>query len=187
MDTLEKIEGLSILGLRNVRINDVDTFIKKVKSIIHPVRIQMVDASRIAGFLHIQFAFINAQKSFEQRRAISENLEMETLLYASGQRQISKAIEMLGIRPTTSEIVVLLFISDKNEVGEIGKKLMDLTSGTLDSGVLEIHKRTKIENLIKTFKVTKLEFETMSGYKTNIKDSLIWLIVERVSLLSTQR
>ena len=39
---------------------------------------------------------------------IAKTLSMEVLLYAAGQRQIKKAIEILGVKETTMDVVGLL-------------------------------------------------------------------------------
>ena len=180
-------KAILILGFRNVNIDNVDNFLKNVKTSIYPAIVQIIDATRVAGEAHLFFAFLNAQKSFEDGRAISENLEMETLLFASGNKQISRAIEMLGLKPQTSDIAVIVFVLDKNEVKNVENKLIKVVSGTRDDSVLEIGRRGKIKNLMKTFGVTELELKTVIGSGMKINEALTWLIVERVSLLSIKR
>lgn len=184
MAVVEGGGAISILGFKNVRVDHVEDFLEKVKTGITPATAQIVDASYIAGKPHLLFAFLNAKKSFEEGLAISENLEMETLLYASGSRQISRAIEMLGVRPRTSKIGVIVFASSGSEVEEAENKLIKLVAGVRDDSVLEIKDRGKVEDLMKTFGVTKLELETMTSSEISMKEALTWLIVERVSLLS---
>ncbi len=187
MTTIENGKTISILGFRNVRINDVNGLLKEVKTEITPATAQIIDAKHVAGKPHLLFAFLNAQKSFEKGRAISENISMETLLYASGNRQISRAIEMLGVKSKTSKIAVMIFASSKEEAKEAEDKLINLIAGVRDDRVLEIKGRGKVESLMKTFKVTDLEIETMSSLRIEAREVLTWLIVERGSLLSIKR
>jgi len=187
MRAVEGGRAISVLGFRDVRIDDVDGFLKKVKASIHPATFQMVDATRVAGKPHLFFAFLNAQRSFEQGRAISETLEMETLLYASGNRQISRAIATLGIKPQTSSIAAMIFASSEEEVKEAEEKLINLVSGVRDDSVLDVEERGKIEDLMEAFGVTELEVKTMTGSGITMSEALTWLIVERVSLLSIKR
>ncbi|MFH0748961.1 MAG: KEOPS complex subunit Cgi121 [Candidatus Bathyarchaeota archaeon] len=175
---------ISIIGFRSVRIDNVNSFLKKIKETLYPVPVQIVDAMKIAGKLHLVIAFLNTQKSFEEGREISENLEMEILLYAAGTRQISKAIEILGIKPQTTNIAAIIFTSNLKEIEESEEKLLKLFSGIRDDSVLEITNQDKIETLMKTFSVTKLEIDAMTRPETIVSDLLTWLIVERVSLLS---
>lgn len=187
MRTVENDKALSILGFRDAKIGEVNDFLKKIKTGIYPAAVQLVDATRIAGATHLFFAFLNAQKSFSQGRAISENLEMETLLYASGQRQISKAIETLGVKPQTSKIAVIIFAQSEEEVKEAEEKLVELVSGTRDDSVLEAKEKSKVESLMKVFEVTELELQTVTGSGTAVEEALTWLIVERASILSIKR
>ena len=185
MKVTEGDKTISIIGFRDVKIGDVDTFLKKIKASIYPATVQIVDAMKIAGMQHLFFAFLNAKKSFEQGRAISENLEMETLLYASGKRQINKAIEMLGIKSKTSNIAAVLFASKENELEDYESRLTKLVSGVQDDSVLDIKERGKIEALMEIFEVTDLEVKAVTRLGITTNEVLTWLIVERVSLLTT--
>ncbi|MFH0896627.1 MAG: KEOPS complex subunit Cgi121 [Candidatus Bathyarchaeota archaeon] len=187
MATTKNDKTISILGFRNVRIDDVDSFLKRVKVGIYPATVQIVDATRVAGKSHLFFAFLNAKKSFEEKRALSENLTMETLLYASGSRQISRAIEMLGVKANTSKIAAIVFASSEEEVKKAEDMLMKIIPGVKDDSVLDIKGRAKVDGLKKTFGVTDLELETMTHSGTVVKEALTWLIVERVSLLSVKK
>jgi KEOPS complex subunit Cgi121 len=175
---------ISILGFKKVQVVDVNTFLEKIKTAVFPATIQLMDAMKIAGRTHLFFAFLNAHKSIEKGLAISANLEMETLLYASGTRQIVKAIEMLGVKPSTTNIAAIVFGSNEKEVQDAENKLIKLISGIRDDSVLEVKDRSKIENLMKTFGVTELEIKTVKGSEMTLNEALTWLIVERGSLLS---
>ena len=75
---------------------------------------------------------MNALKSLEQGRNISEKLEIKLLLCASGQRQIDRAIEMLGIKPKSSNIALLMITSSKKEAEEAKKRAKKCIPGRLD-------------------------------------------------------
>jgi tRNA threonylcarbamoyladenosine modification (KEOPS) complex Cgi121 subunit len=177
----------SILGFRDVKIDNVDDFLTRVRTCIYPVKIQVVNAIRVAGKPHLFFAYINAKKSFEQGQGISDSLELETLLYSSCQRQINKAIDMIGVTPQTSNLAVILFDSGQKEIKDAENMLIKLVLGVRDDSVLKVKERNKCEELMNTFRVTELEMETMTLIGLNRNEALIWLIVERVSLLSVKR
>ncbi|MCJ7632283.1 hypothetical protein MUP77_07810, partial [Candidatus Bathyarchaeota archaeon] len=128
---------ISIIGFKSVKIGNIDTFLVNIKKKIYPATVQIVDAMKVAGRPHLLFAFLNAQESFKQRREISVNLEMETLLYASSKRQISKAIEILGIKTKTSKIAVVIFAQSEIEIKDAENKLEKLVPGTRDDNVLD--------------------------------------------------
>lgn len=187
MEPAQNDRIISILGFRGVTIEDVVGFLKRVRVGLQPAEVQITDASCIAGKQHLFFAFLNAEKSFLEHRAISENLAMETLLYASGSRQISRAIKMLGIRAQTSTVAAIVVASSNDEVKKAEEKLTQLISGIRDDRVVEIRSKAKIHCLMKTFGVTDLELTTMTNSGRSATEALMWLIVERVSLLSIKR
>ena len=167
-----------ILGFKEVIIDDIDSFLKKIRIEMTPTLIQIFNADHIAGKKHLFFATINA---FEQGRNISNALEMETLLYASGQRQIDKAIDMIGFMPTSTKLAILMITSSQKEAEEIEKKIDKFIPGIRDNRVLEILKENKIEELGKIFKISKLELETMAESNIDRGIILMWLIIEHNS------
>ena len=173
-----------ILGFRDVKIDDFDEFLEQIRTEMSPTTVQLFDADHVAGKPHLFFAVLNALKALEQGRNISEKLEMETLLYASGQRQIDRAIEMLGVRPKTSKIALLMIASSEKEAEEAEKKAEKSIPGIRDDRVLEIEGEGKVEDLMETFGVTKLELETMVENDEDRGRVLMWLIIERNALLT---
>ncbi|MFQ5910791.1 MAG: KEOPS complex subunit Cgi121 [Thermoplasmata archaeon] len=71
--------------------------------------VQLMRASMVFGRIHLESAVDHAIRSFEQGRNSSNSLATETLLYASGMRQISRAIEKMGIKEGDSEIAIVAF------------------------------------------------------------------------------
>jgi len=59
---------------------------------------QLLDAGHVAGRDHILSAADHAQRAIDRGLASSGTFELEFLLYISGERQISKAIETAGVR-----------------------------------------------------------------------------------------
>ena len=105
----------AITGFRNVKIRDTEEFLKKIrKRKGSNVEIQFFDAKFVVTWQHLYFAVLNALTAFKNKGNISKSIAMETMLSASTQRQIRKAMELLGIKSETSEIAVLI-------IGEILK------------------------------------------------------------------
>lgn len=71
--------------------------------------VQLMRASMVFGRIHLESAIDHAIRSFEQGRNASNSLATETLLYASGTRQIDRAIKKMGIREGDSEIALVAF------------------------------------------------------------------------------
>jgi KEOPS complex subunit Cgi121 len=174
-----------VQGFTDVRVNDVTTFMERVRTAVTPVTVQFFDADRVAGSMHLTYALLNALQAFNQRRNLSKSLEVEVLLYASGQRQIGKAIEMLGLRRDTTTLALLLLGSSAKAINEAEAQLVDLVPGKRDDRVLALDREPKRSGLKTLFGVTDLELAALPP-RLNRRQALAWLIVERGAILATQ-
>jgi len=79
---------------------------------------QLLDAGHVAGRDHILSAADHARRAIERGLAASGTFELELLLYVSGERQISKAIEAAGVRAGRPFVAVIENGRDSREVLE---------------------------------------------------------------------
>jgi len=70
--------------------------------------ILMMDGAMVFGKDHVKSALFHAAKATAEGRNSSESLAMETLLYASGERQLSNAIRKMAVGDTTESVVIAL-------------------------------------------------------------------------------
>ncbi len=68
-----------------------------------------LNADMICGAEHLLSAADHALRSFDQLRSACNSITMECMLYASGERQISKAQEKMGIKMGTERVALVLF------------------------------------------------------------------------------
>ena len=177
---------VAITGFRNVKLVDVEELFSIVREETHAtVEIQFFDAKFVATWQHFYFAVLNALTAFKNKENISKSLAMETMLYASAQRQIRKAMELLGIRPDTSEIATLII----GEKLENVKSALSIVSAHInappDDSVLELSEE-KMKTIQKAFGISDVELETVMK-KDDLEKALTSLVIERMALLSTQR
>lgn len=177
---------LSIQGFEEVRISNIDGFFKRIRREIRHIPLQVLDANFIAGEKHLLFAALNALNAFKQGQNISESLEVEVLLYASGQRQIRKAIELLGLKQDTSEIAVAFIAATKEDVQAIEAKIADIVPGKRTDNVVSF-REGKAERLIEAFDITDAELEAASENGETLWETLVALIIERSALLAINR
>src|SRR5438046_10003836 len=113
---IEEIDNHSLLSLAfsNARISDPEQKLKQLRSINNQTQVQLVKSDLIAGPEHLQFAARNALSSFKGPRRKSKSLAMELLLYISCQRQIAKAIKILGVDSTDSRIALVELSESKD-------------------------------------------------------------------------
>jgi len=174
-----------ITGFRNVEVKNVEEFLKLIKKEKKPnVEIQFFDSRFIATWQHIYFAILNTLTAFKDNKNISKNIAIETMLYASAQRQIKKAINLLGIKSRSTEISMFI-IADKLEVIE---PILFIVSRYLnskpDDTTLALSKK-KIEFILKTFRILDIEYKNVTK-KAELEKTLINIIIEKMALLATE-
>jgi len=176
---------VAIAGFRNVEIKDTEEFLKKIrKEKPSNVEIQFFDAKFVATWQHLYFAAVNALTAFKNRENISKSLAMESLLYASAQRQIRKAMELLGVKPNSSEIAVLI-VGEKPESARLALSLVPKhVKAKRDDTILKLSKE-KAAGIQKIFAISDVELETVMK-KDGLEKALADLVIERMALLATQ-
>ncbi len=120
---------IDILGVRG-QVQDTKVFISALQSIGGGEGLAL-DADMICGRDHLISATMHAKRAFERGVNASTNLAMETMLYASGERQISKATRKMGLKVGCERIALVLF-----NVQDLQKVLRD-HSLERDDAVLE--------------------------------------------------
>ncbi|MGD0977793.1 MAG: KEOPS complex subunit Cgi121 [Candidatus Bathyarchaeia archaeon] len=179
-------KNCEIVGFRDVKVNETDAFLDAVdRDKPAGVEVQFFDADLIATWQHLYFAVLNALTAFKNRENLSKSVAMETLLYASGRRQIQKATQLLGIKPASRSMAVLIVGSKAEVVQEALAKVSRHVGGQLDDSVLGLSGE-KVERVKRAFGISEAELETvMDG--DGLEEALVDLVVERVALLATAR
>jgi tRNA threonylcarbamoyladenosine modification (KEOPS) complex Cgi121 subunit len=176
----------AITGFRNVKIKDTEEFLKKIlKKKGSNVETQFFDAKFAATWQHLYFAVLNALTAFKNKGNISKSIAMETMLYASTQRQIRKAMELLGIKSETSEIALLIIGENLEAVKSALSMVSKIFNSQSDDTVLELSAE-KTVIIQKTFGISDLELKTTMK-KDGLEKALTNLVIERMALLATQR
>ena len=187
---IEKLEDfdqyLVIAGFKNVQINNADAFFKAIRKKTHNACVQFFDAISIAGPEHLRFAALNSLNAFKNKLKISSSLAMETLLYASAQNQINNAINLLGIRPNSRQVAVLIMAESKGKASGILDTVSKLLPGKRDDSVIELSGK-KVDGLKKLFRISNLEMEAKTERKGTEKEALLDLVIEHMALLATER
>jgi tRNA threonylcarbamoyladenosine modification (KEOPS) complex Cgi121 subunit len=175
-----------ITGFKNIRIRNKEEFLKKIhKEKQSNVEIQFFDAKSVATWQHLYFALLNALTAFRNSENISKSLAMETMIYASAQRQIRKATELIGIGNGMSEIA-LLIVGDNSETLKSALSMISKNVNMKnEDATLELSEQ-KQKIIREKFGISDLELKTImkKGY---LNEALTNLVIERMALLTTQR
>jgi KEOPS complex subunit Cgi121 len=145
----------------------------------YAVTIQALNATLIAGEAHINSAVRKAIRALEQRRSITSDLGLEILLYASGKRQIERALAMGVTEGENTVAIVIVDVAgqkDLNAVAEAVKRETGIV--TVPSQELDVNQNEwKKANLKRFFAITDEELKVVGEQK------LQKLVLERVALL----
>ncbi len=151
-----------------VLIDNVEDFLHKLKKASgeKSITIQALDADKLAGEEHIRFAVEKAMNSFKAGTNIANDLAKEIMLYASGTRQINRAMR-LGIHTGKNNVVLVA----------VGKDV-DLSAfeEIKPKPVLD-YNESKKEAIMELFNITKEEIEAVGDEK------IPQLVLERVALV----
>lgn len=187
---IQKLEDFDMyvaaVGFRNVKVNDINGFFNVIRKKLKDANVQFFDAMLIAGWKHLYFAVLNALTAFKNKTNISNSVAVETLLYASAQRQINKAVELLGIKPESSQVAVLVIAETQQKTVTILETVSELMSGKRDDSVIELTSE-KVNGVKRLFGISNLELEAKLEKKGFEKEALLNLVIEHVALLATQR
>ena len=190
MNNIKLVQGfdkyITIAGFRNVRIRDVNCLLNTTREKIKESYVQYFDAEVIAGWEHLFFAALNALKAFESKTNISKSLPLETLLFASAQRQITKAVELLGITRESSQVVALIIAESRQGAIETLENVSKLIPGERDDSVYEFSDE-KSETVRNLFLISDLELSSKLKGAGFEREALIDLVIERIALLAIQR
>ncbi|MHA1903939.1 MAG: KEOPS complex subunit Cgi121 [Candidatus Thorarchaeota archaeon] len=78
--------------------------------------IQFLDSSLVVDADHLLFAAQNAINAWRGRYAITRELGLELMVYASAQRQIDRAIEAMGIKNELVSLALVIVGTDRVSV-----------------------------------------------------------------------
>jgi len=78
-----------------------------------------LDAGMICGREHLESAVEHALRAFARGTNSANDIMMETMLYASGERQISKAREKMSVKEGADNVALVLFGASKDDVLKI--------------------------------------------------------------------
>ena len=165
--------AIKIIGAKGY-INNVDAFIKNISNYAQKnnVCIQVFNADMVYGTLHLISAFEHAIRSIKQKSSTTNSLEMELLLYASGERQLKLAIPKMGIKKGNVNIA-FLFFSKNSQIDEIIiNEIINKNKLQIDNKILQGDIQT-----LRNFGIQENEIRTVT--KTKYED----LILEKVAMV----
>ena len=141
----------TVVGARG-KIPDPQAFIERLQN-MKGGEVLAMDAGMVCGREHVDSAVEHALRSFKRGSNSANNIMMETMLFASGERQISKAQEKMGVKAGTERVALVLFGSEVATV----LRICDLER---DDTVLQASERKAI-----SYGISRKELDTVPSEK----------------------
>ena len=166
----------------------VDPFVtlKGIRTTIPGIEVQFFDGGRVAGKEHLEIAAINASHAFKSGISISRSLVMETLLYASAQRQIDAAIANIGVTQESKTVGLIAFSETEKDARVLEDRIAQIIRVELNEELLEEWSGKKARNIAALYGISATELEAIKLPRQEIEKAIKKAVVERVALLSTR-
>jgi KEOPS complex subunit Cgi121 len=176
---------VEITGFRNVDVKDAEEFVEAARGDAPKSGwVQFFDADLVATWQHLYFAVLNALLAFRSGRNVSKSVAMEAMLYASAQRQISKALRLMGVKRGSKNVAVVVLGESPASVAALVSAVAKRVGVEPDESVLAVSEE-KARRIREAFGITGKELEAVMGKGDGVQ-ALVDLVVERVALLSTR-
>ncbi len=164
--------NIQIAGF-STRVYDVMELMSRVNKISKNAdrncNVQLLNADGIGGKEHILHATLHAIKAFERNENIANDIGLEICVRASAQRQISKALDILGIKEGEMNICAVAVDCSEN--------IMNYLEKILGNKINEVLKPDEIV-LKKIYKVSDEEIESAAGISNVMIERTTLLILE---------
>ena len=186
---LEEVDHHYLLAVAfdGIRISDPENVLKQLRSSVPDAQIQLLKAGLIAGREHLSFAARNALQSFKGTGRKSKSLAVEFLLFVSCQRQISKAIELIGVSTRDRRVVLTGLSESKSALEKLEEIAKSKIGGARDDGLIEIGSKGKADGLRRVYGITSIESDASRFADEPELEVLKRLVIERSSLVAIDR
>jgi tRNA threonylcarbamoyladenosine modification (KEOPS) complex Cgi121 subunit len=174
-------EYVKITGFRNVRIEDAEGFLKATRREQQGTAVQFFNAELVATWQHLYFAVLNALTAFRNKTNVSKSVAVEVMLYASAQRQIRKAIALLGVKRDSAAVAAVIIGESSDAVKAALSSISKLVGSEPDETVLALS-NAKMHNIRRAFSISETEVATVIK-ASDVEQAIVDLVIERVALL----
>jgi KEOPS complex subunit Cgi121 len=160
--------NIQIAGFKH-EVENFTNLMDKINTLSDKCIIQLLNASGIAGYQHIVHATVHAINAFNRKENIAKDLGIEICVRASAQRQISKALDILGIKNGKMEICVVAVDCNDNIMDKL-----EIILDKREDSVLDPHENT----LKDIYKISDIEIKTAGNIQNVMMERTALLILE---------
>jgi KEOPS complex subunit Cgi121 len=181
----EESQYVEITGFKNINAGNAKKLLETIqREKLTDVSVQFFNADLVATWEHLHFALLNALTAFKTQRNVSKSLAVEIMLYASAQRQIRKAIDLVGVKAGCGDVAVVIVGEKPDSVEASISEISRFLGKNPDEHVLELS-TSKALAIRRAFTITEMELAVVTK-KGDGEQALVDLVIERMALLSTK-
>jgi tRNA threonylcarbamoyladenosine modification (KEOPS) complex Cgi121 subunit len=184
---------IAIGGFKGYLIDgDTQSMLDRVRAIEDDksiLAVQIFDAERIATYLHLLASAIHALYAFADSRAISNTLRAETLLYSSAQRQITEAIDRIGVGSRSHNLAALVVALSSDAAAESINRICQITKAEMDDTVLSMADHRKQEIVMRIFGIDKPELESAKAgtSDSDVESAITKRVLSRITIMAISK
>jgi tRNA threonylcarbamoyladenosine modification (KEOPS) complex Cgi121 subunit len=177
---IERINNLNvmIIGLKKPRIENVNSFLKIVKSKFPNVEIFLVNADYCISLSHAKLLAIQYYEA--KRRGLNYAKKVDLILRFALDLQIDKAIKKAGYKRGKDSIVIVF--GNEEEINELKDILSNY--GKIDEGIIKANSK-RIKELMSIHKINSLTLNSV--ITENTLDELASILCERAATLGLKK
>ncbi|NWF95333.1 MAG: hypothetical protein HXY34_04250 [Candidatus Thorarchaeota archaeon] len=171
--------------LKNVHRTKSDELVRMASTqYSHLMAVQLLNPVLIAGPLHLLSAAQNALNAWMGKYAVARSLGVEVVRFASAQKQISTALQKMGVADEMETVAVLVIDRDPERVAECINRLSLGIGPGCDIPFEPSAERMR--NVMETFDITAEEIRTIAASESlpDLLESLSRCVAGRVSLVA---
>ena len=186
LDLSEDGKFVTVSAFKEPPGTDPTVTLRELRMAIPAVEVQFFDGAYVAGKEHLEIAVINALHAFKMGINISRSLAMETLLYASAQRQIDLALARLGVNSNSRTVGLVAFSETRAGAEELENKIAHLVRTEVNEALLDDWSDEKAGRIMTLYGIKAMELEAIRTPGQQIGEAVKKAVIERVALLSTR-
>jgi tRNA threonylcarbamoyladenosine modification (KEOPS) complex Cgi121 subunit len=169
------------------RPKDLDAILNEVRKKHATISAQFVDLDKVPGSRYLFLATLNALRSFHSSQPISRTLAMEILLYVSGNRQISEAIQLVGMTSETKRIAVVLVGETAEEVSAVAELVGQILNQRNNDELLDQWSSARMGNVLAIFDIGPKELKATTRNGEEKAQAIERLAIERSALVALRK
>lgn len=163
-------------------IDNVDAILKKLSVLQKEGIFQLFSIKPVVSLEQVVSAAEQATDSFERQANFSKNLSLEFLLRLIGTRQITKALEITGLKKGRNAVAIVACSSNRKSAEESVSAIAREIYFEESTGVIERNLKYNSHYLKKIYGISNTQLETLKDLREPLKEA----VFERIAILSLE-